>query len=363
LQFSNATIFPSGGAPAVLPAAVLASTCAPAGFTCVPANGIYPNLHNFQTPYVYQYSLGTQYEFARNWLLDLSYVGASGRRQLRLLALNQPVAAVAFSPGPLSPGLSALPIQAFGVHVIESSGNSNYNSLQATVTKRFSHGLQLIAAYTFSHTIDDYSGDASGTSDNSVVPGDEVNLHNRASADFDRRHRFVFSSIYDLPKFYHGSSRAASLLANDWELAGILTLQTGTPFSVLTNATAFVQARADFAPGCTASSAELSGSVDSRLNKYFDTSCFVAATGLGNYGHTGRNILRGPNQRNVDFSVVKFFPVTEGKKLEFRSEFFNLLNMTSFANPVNIKASANFGQIVRTSTGSRVIQFAMKFNF
>ena len=363
LQFSNATIFPSGGAPAVLPAAVAASACAPAGFTCVPANGIYPNLHNFLTPYVYQYSLGTQHEFARNWLLDLSYVGASGRRQLRLLDLNQPVAAVAFSPGPLSPGLSALPIQAFGVHVIESSGNSNYNSLQATVTKRFSHGLQLIAAYTFSHNIDDYSGDASGTSDNSVVPGDEVNLHNRASADFDRRHRFVFSYIYDLPKFYHGGSKPASLLANDWELAGILTLQTGTPFSVLTNATAFVQARADFAPGCTPTSAELSGSVDSRLNKYFDTSCFVAATGLGNYGETGRNILRGPDQKNIDFSVVKFFPVGEGKKLEFRSEFFNLFNMTSFANPVNIKASANFGQIVRTSTGSRVIQFAMKFNF
>jgi hypothetical protein len=309
LQFNNATIFPSGGAPAVLPAAVAASACAPAFFTCVSANGIYPSLNNSETPYVYQYNLGSQYEFAHNWLLDLSYVGATGRRQLRLRALNQPVAAAAFSPGPLSPGLSALPIQAFGVHVMESSGNSSYNSLQATVTKRFSRGLQFIAAYTYSHTMDDYSGDASGTSDNSVVPGDEVNLNNRASSDFDRRHRFVFSYIYDLPKFYHGDSKPTSLLANDWELAGALTLQTGTPFSVLTNATAFVQARADFAPGCTASSAQLSGSVDSRLNRYFDTSCFVPASGLGNYGNTGRNILRGPDQRNLDFSIVKFFPI------------------------------------------------------
>jgi hypothetical protein len=65
----------------------------------------------------------------------------------------------------------------------------------------------------------------------------------------------------------------------------------------------------------------------------------------------------------VDLSVIKFFPVAEGKKLEFRSEFFNSFNMTNFANPVNLKASANFGQIVRTSTGSRVIQFALKFNF
>ena len=363
LQFNNATIFPSGGAPAVLPAAVAASACAPAGFTCVSANGIYPNLHNFRTPYVFQYSLGTQYEFARNWLLDLSYVGASGRKQLRLLDLNQPVAAAAFSPGPLSPGLSALPVQAFGVHVIESSGNSNYNSLQATVTKRLSQGLQLIAAYTYSHTLDDYSGDASGTSDNSVVPGDEVNLNNHASSDFDRRHRFSFSYVYDLPKFYHGGSKAASLLANGWELAGVLTVQTGTPFSVLTNATAFVQARADFAPGCTLTNAELSGSVDSRLNKYFNTSCFIAATGLGNYGKTGRNILRGPDQRNLDFSIVKFFPIREGQRLEFRTEFFNISNTPSFANPVPIQASGNFGQIVRTSTGPRVIQFALKYEF
>jgi hypothetical protein len=81
------------------------------------------------------------------------------------------------------------------------------------------------------------------------------------------------------------------------------------------------------------------------------------------FGDSGRNLLRGPNQRNVDISVIKYFPVTEKTKLEFRAEFFNALNMVSFANPVNILASANVGQIVETSTGPRVIQFALKFNF
>ncbi|MGB8324401.1 MAG: hypothetical protein WCE52_15695, partial [Candidatus Acidiferrum sp.] len=107
----------------------------------------------------------------------------------------------------------------------------------------------------------------------------------------------------------------------------------------------------------------LSGNVESRLNKYFNTACFKPATALGDFGNSGRNILRGPNQQNVDLSLIKFFPVTESKQLEFRTEFFNAFNMVSFANPLNILASANVGQIVSTTTGPRVIQFALKFNF
>lgn len=368
LNFTNAAQFPAGGPPAILPAATfLPTACAPAGSTCIPANGLYPNIHNFRTPYVQQYSLGTQWEFAHNFLLDVSFVGSAGHKLSRLRSLNQSPAA-AGGNGPLSLGLSNLPAQGFGVHVVESSANSNYNSLQTTVTKRFSKGLQFVAAYTYSHSIDDYSGDGSGTSDNSVVPGDEVNLNNRATSDFDRRHRFVFSYIYDLPRFYSGGMRAAKVIANDWEIAGIATFQTGLPFSVLTNANVFTQARADLVAGCNP---KRSGDVESRLTGYFDPLCFVAATGVGNFGNSGRNILRGPDQKNIDFSVVKFFPVAEGKKLEFRSEFFNLFNMTSFANPVNLPARATaaappnpiLGQIVRTSTGSRVIQFALKFNF
>ena len=355
LAFNNAATYPFGGPPAVLPAAVTG------GVTVVPANGIYPNIHNFHTPYIQQFNLGVQYEFVKNWLLDLGYVGSAGRKLLRLRSLNQGL--TAGGNGPLSPGLSSLAAQGFGVHVMESSANSSYNSLQATLTKRFSAGLQFLLAYTYSHSLDDFSGDASGTSDNAVLPGDQVKLNNRASSDFDHRQRLVFSYVYDFPKFHKGNSRAAQALVNNWEIAGIVTLQSGVPFSVLTNATAFVQQRADFAPNCTAASATLSGSVNQRLNQYFKTSCFANASGVGQFGTTGRNILVGPDQRNVDFSIVKFFALKEQKKLEFRSEFFNLSNTPSFANPVIIRASGNFGQIVRTSTGPRVIQFALKFNF
>ncbi len=354
LKFNNPAIFPFGGPPAFLPAAVRG------GVAVVSANGIYPDIHDFRTPYIQQYSLGIQNEFANNWMLDVSYVGSAGRKLFRLVDLNQAIGPVAFAPGPLSPGLSSLAVQGFGVHALQSSANSSYNSLQVGLTKRFSSGLQFLAAYTYSHSLDDYSGDPSGTSDISVVPGNEVVLHNHASSDFDRRHRLVFSGIYDLPKLYKGDSHFVRQAVNGWELASILTLQSGTPFSVLTNENAFVQARADSVAGCNPA---LSGNVESRLGKYFNTSCFTAATAVGDFGNTGRNILRGPNQRNVDISMIKYFPITERTKLEFRAEFFNAFNTVSFANPVNILASANVGQIVATTTGPRVIQFAVKFNF
>ncbi len=358
LDVTNPAVFPLGGPPAILPRTpffIFGAT------TLVPANGIYPNRNNFRTPYVQQYNLGVQWEFGRNWLLDLGYVGSSGRKLTRLRHANQGASA-ASTTGPLSSGLSGLAVQGFGVHLMETSANSNYNSMQVSVNKRFSSGLQFLTSYTWSHTFDEYSGAENGVSDVSVVPGNQVNFNNYASSDFDRRHRFITSFVYDLPKFYKGES-AAKWLLNDWEVAGIVTMQSGTPFSVLTNANVFTQARANFAAGMGPSDAVLEGAVTDRLGEYFETSAFVAATGVGNFGTTPRNLLRGPNQRNVDFSVVKFFPVSEGKKFEFRTELFNVFNWTNFANPVNIRASANFGQIVRTSTGPRVIQFAFKFNF
>ncbi len=363
LLFNNASVFPFGGPPAFLPRA--ASVVFPATVQDVPANGIYPDLHDFRTPYIQQYSFGIENEFANNWMLNLSYAGSAGRKLYRLVDLNQAVAQTALGPaGVYSPGLSALAVQGFGLHVMQSSSDSSYNSLQASIKKRFSYGLQFLASYTWSHSFDDYSGDPTGTSDVTVVPGNQAPgmLNNYASSDFDRRHRFVFSGIYDLPKFYKGTYGFAKQAVNGWELSTVIQLQSGTPFSVLTNDTAFVQARANYVPGCNPAEG---GSVRSRLDMYFNTACFAPATAdaVGGFGNTGRNILRGPNQKNVDISVVKFFPVTERTKIEFRSEFFNAFNNVSFQNPDNVIASPSFGQILEPSTGPRVIQFALKVNF
>ena len=100
-----------------------------------------------------------------------------------------------------------------------------------------------------------------------------------------------------------------------------------------------------------------------RLNAYFDTTAFVQPTALGDFGQLGRNIIRGPKQINTDFSIMKSIPVTESQRVEFRAEFFNLFNNVNWANPINVASSANFGQIASTTTGPRVIQFALKYTF
>jgi hypothetical protein len=264
--------------------------------------------------------------------------------------------------GSFFPGFGNLTAPGLGSFLMESNANSSYNSLQATLNKRFSHGLQMLLSYTYSHTIDDYSG--SDVSDITLVPGNMVNEQNRASSDFDRRHRFVGSYLYNLPDAYHGGSGFAKGVLNSWSLSGIVTLQSGTPFSIYGSDSAFSATRADLASGRTLASAIKSGNVADRLTAYFDPTAFVSPSPAGtDFGMLGRNIIRGPKQINTDFSIMKNIPIREGQRAEFRAEFFNLFNNVNFANPVNIQSSYNFGQIATTTTGPRVVQFALKYEF
>jgi outer membrane receptor protein involved in Fe transport len=378
LSPSNAGIFPFGGYPAFLPVTFFGTT-KPVLFP-VPASGIYPDLHDWSIPYVQSFNLGVQTSFANNWMLDLGYVGSLGRKFPRLFSFNQaqnpylvfglPPNGIFFPPtagslgGPLFPGFSNLTAPGFGSFLMESNSNSNYNSLQATLNKRFSHGLQMLLSYTWSHSFDDYSG--SDVSDIGVVPGNMVNEQsNYASSDFDRRHRFVASYLYNLPDAYHGGSAFGKKALNSWSVSGIVTLQSGVPFSIFGRADAFVATRADLVPGRTLESAIKSGNVADRLNGYFDPSAFMQPPAFTpDWGQLGRNIIRGPKQINTDFSIMKSIPVTESQRVEFRAEFFNLFNNVNFANPVNIiYPSSDFGSIVSTTTGPRVIQFALKYEF
>jgi hypothetical protein len=387
LNLSNTKYFPfATGYPAQLPVELW--TPFHFGFpttTIVPATGIYPDLHDWSIPYVQTFNLGVQTSFANNWMLDLGYVGSLGRKFPRLFSFNQasaPFLTLGLPPsgigvpatvgslgGPFFPAFGNLTAPGLGSFLMESNSNSNYNSLQATLNKRFSHGLQMLLSYTWSHSLDYYSG--SDVSDVTLLPGDMVNEnHNYASSDFDRRHRFVASYLYNLPDAYHGGSAFAKKLVNTWSVSGIVTLQSGVPFSIYGQDAAFEATMADLAPGRTLASAIKSGDVADRLgnknNPYFDTSAFVQPVTIGDlgFGQLGRNIIRGPKQIDTDFSIIKSIPVTESQHAEFRAEFFNLFNNVNFANPVNIiYPSSNFGSIVSTTTGPRVIQFALKYNF
>lgn len=370
LNITNTTIFPYGGYPAFLPV----DDYTPFGpfpiITPVPATGIYPDLHDWAIPYVQVFNLGVQTNFANNWVLDVGYVGSEGRKFPRLFSFNQ-----AFCPGcagnyalgslggPLFPGFGNLTAPGLGSFLMESNSNSNYNSLQAQVTKRFSYGLQMLLSYTWSHSLDFYSG--SDVSDVTLLPGDMVNQqHNYGSSDFDRRHVFHASFLYNLPNAYHGNAGIAKAVLNSWSTSGIVTLQSGIPFSVWGSNTAFEAVQGDLAPGRTLQSAIKSGDVRDRLTNYFDPTAFVAPPAGGtSFGTLGRNIIPGPKQINTDLSIMKSIPVTESQKFEFRAEFFNLFNNVNWANPINTLNSANVGAIVATTTGPRVIQFGLKYSF
>jgi outer membrane receptor protein involved in Fe transport len=369
--------FPFGGYPAVLPVEEFSLTGGVPSSTIVPASGIYPDLHDWSIPYVQTFNLGVQWSFLNNWMLDLGYVGSEGRKFPRLFSFNQAfgpsfagVPALGSLGGPFFPAFGDLPAPGLGSFLMESNSNSNYNSLQATVNKRFSHGLQMLLSYTYSHSIDDYSG--SDVSDVTLLPGDMVNQnHNYASSDFDRRQRFVGSFLYNLPNAYHGGSGFAKGLVNSWSVSGIVTLQSGVPFSILGSDSLFEFTQGDLKPGRTVKSAIKGGNVADRLgnnktnpNPYFDTTAFAVPTpNTADFGTLERNIIRGPKQIDTDLSIMKLFPITESQKVEFRAEFFNLFNNVNFANPVNVVSSGNFGQIASTTTGPRVIQFALKYNF
>jgi outer membrane receptor protein involved in Fe transport len=345
----------------------------------VPISGIFisPDLI---TPYVQQYNFGVQYEFLKNTVLEVNYVGNRGTNLLQVVTLNQPVfnSATNSFAAPFGTALSTQKNTAGGIQQAQTTSNSHYNSLQVTGTRRFSQGLQLLAAYTLSKSIDYYSGAA--INELAAVPGDQFDWRtNRGRSDFNRKHRFVLSGVYDLPKLNFESS-AARAIFNNWQIAGIAVFQSGLPFSVIDNPNNNIINRANFNPAFNGE-ISTSGSTTERLNAYFNAAAFVtsrpilsgAAIGAVNnptfdrnapFGNTPRNFLTGPGQKNVDFSIIKFIPITERLRGEFRTEFFNLFNWANFANPnANIAVPATFGRITSTSAGPRVIQFGFKLNF
>jgi outer membrane receptor protein involved in Fe transport len=373
-------------------AATLPSPLAPiAPFVGVPVSGVYVD-PNLETPYVQQYNIGVQWEIFKNTVLDAGYVGNKGTHLLQLVTLNAPVYNPTLNrfdaPFPAAAGISTNVNATGGLQRVETTANSNYNSLQVTLAKRFTGGNQILGAYTFGKAKDCYSG---GTVNELVAtPGAPNNCrYNYGRSDFNREHRLVISGVYDLPHLV-GNDNAAKWFLNDWQIAGIAVFQTGLPFSTVYNPGNTINNRANFAPGFSGDPAG-SGSVSDRLTQYFNTSAFrpscpqgtfvagnfvcsttvIGPVTAGNpffdannpHGNTTRNSLTGPGQKNVDLSVIKFIPITENIRGEVRFEFFNQFNWVNYANPVSNIALGNFGQITSSSTGPRVIQLGFKLNF
>jgi hypothetical protein len=328
---------------------------------------------NFKTAYINQWSLGAQRELAQNLVLDVSYLGSSGHKLPLGVNINQalpPSAQCVATPS--APGCSVnarRPFQGFGSITggfIESAGNSNYHGMTVRVERRFASGLSFLSSYAWSKSIDDGSG-ISTASDSSGVAQNARNLREeRALSDFDVAHRWVLSYVYDLPfgkgKRIAPSSKVADLLVSGWQMTGILTMQTGRPFTVTVG-------RDQSATGGNADRPNLIGDPnvsDPGPNRWFNPAAF-AIPAAGAFGNAGRNILRGDGLHNFDVGVSRFFRVTERQSFQFRAEVFNLTNHPNFFFPTASLASTAVGAITRAAnTGAgaqRQIQFALKYIF
>ena len=361
---------------------------------------IYEELH---TPVIRQYNMTLQYEFAPRWVLDVGYVGSSGINLVDF-SHNYNTAQLASPSNPINGQTTNttanvllrtpyLGYQASGLQGTAFDGISNYNSLQITVRKQFTHGFTMQAAYTWSKDLTDLLGNAA----NGNYANDLSQQY--GPAYFSRPNRLVVNYSYNLP---FGSPKGPlGKLVTGWNISGVTTVQDGLPLTFIdsTGGTVYgtggtsTQAgysRAQMCPGKTYGDIGSHGDIGQRLNNYFDSSAFCAPPILGDpepplgppglplariatgYGNSGPGIFLGPGQFNWDATLQKTTAITERQSIVFRAEFFNLFNHPQFSLPgapgpngVNLedRSSSNFGQITSTSVNPRVIQLALKYVF
>jgi len=306
-------------------------------------------------PYVMEYNAGIERQLSNSLVLNVDYVGSVGRHQF-----IQPLANTALVPGP-GPVSARQPFPAYGgsFSFDENVGNSSYNALQAKLQKSLSFGLNFLASYTWSKSLDIQSEGQSGSIQT---------IYNRSldwgPSDFDRRQLFTFSGIYQLPfgkgkRYLSNANMLTRALLGNWNIGWVVTLNSGQPFRIL--------AGGDIANvGGGSQRARVVGNpntgfTQSRL-EWFNTAAFALPAPF-TFGNAGRNNMTGPPVKNWDFISFKDFPFTERMTLQFRAEFFNFLNHPNFGVPHNNVQDAAFGQITATSTAPRQIQFALKLLF
>jgi hypothetical protein len=313
---------------------------------------------NFRTPYLQQWNVGIQQQLGKSRVLEVAYVGSKGTDLLTARDINQAQP----NPQPVNPR----PNPAFGdIDYLESAANSVYHSLQARFQQRLTAGLSALASYTWSKSIDDASDFFSSAGD-ANFPQDSYNLRaERGLSNFDVRSRLSISYVYDLPTHHFDQTWLRTALGG-WQTFGILTFQTGQPFTVAL--------LPDFDNSNTGTSILGFGGANDRPNvvgnphisnpstdMWFNTAAF-AIPPFGSFGNAGRNVLEGPGLQAVNLSLVKNTRIREGMSLQFRAEAFNFLNHPNFNLPDNFIGSPTFGRIL-SAQDPRHIQFGLKLLF
>ncbi len=310
----------------------------------------------FKDGYVQQWNFNIQHQFTASMGATVGYVGSKGTHLDMAYDYNAPAPTASFTQASRKyPVYSSISVRSAGA-------SSNYNSLQASFDKRFSHGLSFLSAYTYSKSIDDAS-----LWNGSIVDVTNFRL-DRGLSTFDARNRFVTSYTYDLPyghdrQFGGNSSKLVNGVLGGWQTNGIVTIQSGNPLDPTTGLQ-LSGTQTGTRPDVSCNPNDISHDP----SRWFNTSCF-SDNFLGRYGTSGRNIIIGPPTHGFDFALLKRFSLgKETRYLQFRSEIFNIFNHPNFDNPNVTYTSSTFGKI--TSAGvqdsrasSRQIQFALRLVF
>ena len=328
-----------------------------------------------------QFNLLVERAFGPN-VFTIGYVGEIGTHQPQQLNdINLPPPTANTSPsyllGSVLPNLGS-------VGYYDSEGVSNYNALQTSLERRLSHGLTLNANYTWSHTLDDFTGlSEEGDQGFSNANPHDIRGTEYGNADNDIRNRFVLESTYALPfgQNFQGLKRQ---VAGGWQFNEIFAWQTGKAFSVenssaggcLNNGVKFTAPTGNcshpyvLSPGNDRPNIIASTKISNPSNaEWFNTAAFQGQQ-IGTVSNQERNQLFGPHFRHLDVSLFKDFPIREALTMQFRAEFFDITNTPSFYMPNNNSGNAqfgngSFGQITSTDPNytPRQIQFALRATF
>ncbi len=322
------------------------------------------NQHGERTSYVGQWSFGIQRQLTGDMSLEVTYLGSSGVKLRRLANYNIP------PPGP-GDVTARRPFPKFGqFQNMHAPVHSSYQALQARFQRRFSQGLTVLSAYSYSKSIDVGSGIRT-TDGDKLTTSDTANLRReRGLSAFDFRQRWTTSWLYELPigkgrRFLSGASGAANVILGNWQLGSILTLQDGFPLTANCGP-GNIQNGGD---GCYPDSVGINPNLprsQKKVARFFNTEAFIDRLPGGpqfRYGNSGRNTIIGPGIISWDFSAIKTFHFTEQAGLEFRTEVFNLPNHPIFNPPGTTLRVSSYGVISSTKIDSRQIQFGLKLHF
>ncbi|MBM3753940.1 MAG: hypothetical protein FJW38_08170 [Acidobacteria bacterium] len=312
--------------------------------------------NRFPLPTVYQWNLAVQRELRQGWSLTTAYVGSSSNYIMGNYNWN------GSSPGPPATEQQRRRIPQWNsVDLTSPYGQGNYHGLDAELNKRFAKGYSFTAAYTWSHSIDNIP-EQFGSGGGGLMDFRNIRL-NRANSNFDVRHRFVSSGVWDVPLKMR--NRIANSVIGGWQLSGLLSLQTGSYFTI-TMPNARQRLGATGIGNWWPDRLRDPRIANPTTNRWFDTTAFASprnADGTWRLGNAGRAILASDNPFNVDAGMLKNFALTERFNLQFRWEVFNVSNTPTLGAPEVNFENPDFGKVRSTYSTPRQMQFALRLSF